>query len=146
MSFFPLKCCKKVKKLKWSVIILKPFTLKWMWSEMTLNYRMMVERYPNLKEKIGGPNPGLWNLLSTWRKTYQVINCFLCFNAGLPACCQNKKKTKNMEMHMRTSNLNTAWSPYYSRPWHQAYIIWFLQTRITEDAVLWSHNFYNLPT
>jgi hypothetical protein len=27
------------------------------WSEMTLNYRMVVERYPNLKEGIGGSNP-----------------------------------------------------------------------------------------
>jgi hypothetical protein len=25
---------------------------------MTLNYRMMVERYPNLKEKVGGLIPG----------------------------------------------------------------------------------------
>ena len=28
------------------------------WSEMTLNYRMMVERYPNLKEEVGSSNPG----------------------------------------------------------------------------------------
>ena len=27
------------------------------WSEMTLNYSMMVERYPNLKEDIGGSIP-----------------------------------------------------------------------------------------
>jgi hypothetical protein len=27
-------------------------------SEMTLNYRMMVERYPNLKEEVGDSNPG----------------------------------------------------------------------------------------
>ena len=25
---------------------------------MTLNYWMMVERYPNLKEEVGGSNPG----------------------------------------------------------------------------------------
>jgi hypothetical protein len=24
---------------------------------MTLNYRIMVERYPNLKEEVGGSNP-----------------------------------------------------------------------------------------
>jgi hypothetical protein len=24
---------------------------------MTLNYRMMMERYPNLKEEVGGSNP-----------------------------------------------------------------------------------------
>ena len=28
------------------------------WSEMTLNYRVMVEGYPNLKEEVGGSNPG----------------------------------------------------------------------------------------
>ena len=27
------------------------------WSEMTLNYRVMVEGYPNLKEEVGGLNP-----------------------------------------------------------------------------------------
>jgi hypothetical protein len=27
-------------------------------SETTLNYRMIVERYPNLKEKVGNSNPG----------------------------------------------------------------------------------------
>jgi hypothetical protein len=27
-------------------------------SKMTLNYRMMVERYPNPKEEVGGSNPG----------------------------------------------------------------------------------------
>ena len=29
-----------------------------MWSEMTLNYWVMVEGYPNLKEEVGGSNPG----------------------------------------------------------------------------------------
>ena len=28
------------------------------WSEMTLNYWVMVEGYPNLKEEVGGSNPG----------------------------------------------------------------------------------------
>ena len=28
------------------------------WSETTLNYWMMVERYLNLKEEVGGPIPG----------------------------------------------------------------------------------------
>ena len=27
------------------------------WSEMTLNYWMMVERYPNFKEEVGSSNP-----------------------------------------------------------------------------------------
>jgi hypothetical protein len=29
---------------------------------MTLNYWMMVERYPNQKEEVGGLNPGCENL------------------------------------------------------------------------------------
>jgi hypothetical protein len=28
------------------------------WSKTTLNYQMMVERYPNLKEEVGGSDPG----------------------------------------------------------------------------------------
>ena len=31
---------------------------RFFWSEMTLNYRMMVQRYSNLKEEVGGSNPG----------------------------------------------------------------------------------------
>ena len=30
-----------------------------LWSETTLNYHMMVERYPNLKEEVGGSIPWL---------------------------------------------------------------------------------------
>jgi hypothetical protein len=32
-------------------------------SETTLNYRMMVERYPNLKEEVGGSDSG-WEISS----------------------------------------------------------------------------------
>jgi len=31
---------------------------KWDWSKTTLNYWMMVERYPNLKEEVGRSIPG----------------------------------------------------------------------------------------
>ena len=34
---------------------MKPLTH---WSETSLNYEMMVERYPNLKEEVGGLTPG----------------------------------------------------------------------------------------
>ena len=40
------------------------------WSETTLNYWMMVARYPNLKEEVGGSIPGreISSLLEkTWR-------------------------------------------------------------------------------
>jgi hypothetical protein len=49
------------------------------WSKTTLNYLMMVERYPNLKEEAGGLTPGceISSLLD--RKTCQVAeaNFFL---------------------------------------------------------------------
>jgi hypothetical protein len=32
---------------------------KQLWYETTLNYRMMVESYPNLKEEVGGSIPRL---------------------------------------------------------------------------------------
>ena len=40
----------------------------------------------------------LWNLLSTWQKTYQVINRLMCFGASMSAfCLKNKKKPKKKE-------------------------------------------------
>ena len=34
----------------------------------------------------------LWNLLSIWRKTCQVVNCLLCFAVSLSAFCLKKMK------------------------------------------------------
>ena len=42
----------------------------------------------------------LWNLLSTWRKTCQVVNCLLCFGAGLSAFCLKKKKKKKAGLYL----------------------------------------------
>jgi hypothetical protein len=39
--------------MKFSALIINKI-----WSTTTLNYRMMVEGYPNLKEEVGGSNPG----------------------------------------------------------------------------------------
>ena len=39
-----------------SITILQVYLASW--SEMTLNYQVMVEGYPNLKEEVGGSNPG----------------------------------------------------------------------------------------
>jgi hypothetical protein len=56
------------------------------WYETTLNYQMMVERYPNLKEEVGGSNPGYEiSSLPYKKKTYQVGNCLLCFGVGMSA-------------------------------------------------------------
>ena len=60
------------------------------WSEMTLSYLVMVERYPNLEEEVGGSIPGCENPLSAWRKTCQVVNCLLCFDVGMSAFCLSK--------------------------------------------------------
>ena len=41
-----------------------------LWSKATLNYWMMVERYPNLKEEVGGSIPAVKSplyLTETWR-------------------------------------------------------------------------------
>ena len=62
------------------------------WSETTLNYWMMVERYPNLKEEVGNSIPGyeIHSLLDS--KTCQVVNCLLCFDVGLSTFCLKKRR------------------------------------------------------
>ena len=62
-------------------------------SNMTLNYWMMVERYPTLKMRLT-VQFRLWNLLSTWHRTCQLANCLLCFDVGLSAFCLKKKEKK----------------------------------------------------
>jgi hypothetical protein len=53
---------------------------------------MMVERYPNLKEEVGGsiPDYDISSLLDI--KTCQVVNCLLCFGAGLLVFYLKKKR------------------------------------------------------
>jgi len=60
---------------------------------MTLNYQMMVERYPNLKEKIDSSILGCEISSLLKRKTCQVVNYLLCFGAG-PSAFSLKKKEK----------------------------------------------------
>ena len=54
----------------------------------------MVERYPNIKEEVGGLIPGcdISSLLDI--KTCEVINCLLCFGARMSAFCLKKKQIK----------------------------------------------------
>ena len=63
-----------------------------LWSEMTLNYRVMVEGYPNLKEEVGGSNPDceISSLLDV--KLARVMNNLLCFDAGMSAFCLKKEE------------------------------------------------------
>ena len=37
-------------------------------------------------------NSQLRNLLSTWQKTFRVVNCLMCFDVGLLAFCLKKKQ------------------------------------------------------
>jgi hypothetical protein len=55
------------------------------WYEMTPNYWMMMERYPNLKEEVGSliSSCEMSSLLD--KKAYQVINCLMCFGATMSA-------------------------------------------------------------
>jgi hypothetical protein len=76
--------------------------------KMTLNHWMMVERYPNLKEEVGGsiPRCEISSLLDG--KTCQVINCLLCFGASMSGfCLKKKKKEKEKENTHVTPNDNS---------------------------------------
>ena len=64
----------------------------WDWSEMILNYRVMVEGYPNLKDEVGGANPSCEVSSLLDGKTYHVVNRLLCFGFGLSAFCLKKNK------------------------------------------------------
>ena len=65
------------------------------WSTMTLNYWMMVERYPNLKKEVCGSIPGheISSLLDI--KSCQVVNYLLCFWRWLVGLLSQKKFIKN---------------------------------------------------
>ena len=58
----------------------------------------MVERYPNLKEEVGGLNPDceIPSLLDG--KTYQVVNCLMCFDASLSVFCVQKRTVFQFEI------------------------------------------------
>ena len=70
---------------------------------------MMVERYPILKEEIGGSIHGCEIPFFTWQKTCQVVNYTLYFGASLSTFCLKKyhnesfikilAKNKGMALH-----------------------------------------------
>ena len=62
------------------------------WSKTTLNYRIMVERYPNLHEEVGGSLPGC-EISSTWQITirWSIASCALAL-----ACWYFVSKTYNL--------------------------------------------------
>ena len=59
---------------------------------MTLNYQMMVERYPNLKEEVGGFNPGyeISSLLDRKLARWSTASCALVL-ACWPSISTQKK-------------------------------------------------------
>jgi hypothetical protein len=56
---------------------------------VALNYRRMVERYPNLKEKVDSWNHGC-EISLFLTENYQVVHCLLCFGASVSTFCLNK--------------------------------------------------------
>jgi len=66
-----------------------------LWSEMTLNCWMMMERYPNLKEEVGGLilSCEISSLLDG--KICKVVNCLLCFGVGMWTFCLKVNESIN---------------------------------------------------
>ena len=64
---------------------------------MTLNYRVMVEGYPNLKEEVGGSNPDyeISSLLDGKLARWWTASCALAL-AYRPFV--SKKKKKNLKL------------------------------------------------
>ena len=67
----------------------------WRRSEMTLNYRVMVEGYPNLKEEVGGSNPGceISSLLDEKLARWWIASCALA-PASQPFVSKEKRKKR----------------------------------------------------
>ena len=81
-------------------------------SEMALNYWMMVERCPNLKEEVSDSIPGceISSLLD--KKTCQVVNCLMCFGIGMSAFCLIKKRKRKKHWVQSRRNLELALKSY----------------------------------
>ena len=71
---------------------------------MTRNYRMMVERYPNLKEEVGGSNPGceISSLLDGNLVRWSTASCALAL-ACRPSVSKKKKK------RIRVTSVEWTW-------------------------------------
>ena len=70
------------------------------WSEMTLNYRVTVEGYPNLKEEVGSSNPGyeISSRLDGKLARWWTASCALAL-ACWPFISKKKKVTIGVEYH-----------------------------------------------
>ena len=65
------------------------------WFETTLNYWMLVERYPNLKEEVGGSIPGceISSLLDKKLVRWSIVSCALAA-VRLPIKKKKEKRKK----------------------------------------------------
>ena len=72
------------------------------WFETTLNYWMMVERYPNLKEEDDGSVPGC-EISSLLDRKLAMWSTFLCFGAGLSMSQKRIKTHTNIHTHTHKS-------------------------------------------
>jgi hypothetical protein len=63
------------------------------WSETTLNYRMMVERYPNIKEEVDGSIPAceISSLLDEKLAKWSTASCALAL-ACWPSVSKKKER------------------------------------------------------
>ena len=79
----------------------------WIASEMTLNYWMMVERYPNLKDEVGGLNPGceISSLLDKKLAMSSTAFCVLVLTRR-PSVSKKKKKKKKRKRTWIASSLH----------------------------------------
>ena len=122
--FLAVACFEKLLKL-WTLSFLSwslySINTKWslkddIWSVMTLNYWMMVEGYPNLKEEVAGSIPGCE--ISSLLDRYLVLACrpsvsifFLKIKNRTTTPC-NEESIQRM---MKLSQANLWGSPLYSR-------------------------------
>ncbi len=70
-------------------------------SETTLNYWMMVKRYPNLKKEVGGSISKCEISVLLEKNTCYVVNSLMCFGASVSAFCLKKKKKKKKKKKRR---------------------------------------------
>ena len=72
---------------------------------MTLNHPMMVERYPNFKEEVGGSIPGREISSPPYEKLARSLDCLLCFDARMSAFyLLQKKKERKRKPKKKNSN------------------------------------------
>jgi hypothetical protein len=83
--------------------------MDWLRSKMTLNYQMVVERCPNLKEEVGGSNPGceISSLLDGKLARWSTASCALTL-----VCWTSVSKIKWIDSIHQRVTLSTHYLNY----------------------------------